>query len=77
MKKIDGNPMTVDFELLWGRIHKLLINALQVEDDPVNTQILLGKYCYAFLHEIISNYLNKFLTFLRRANVEYSRSWAK
>ena len=43
MKKIDGNPMTVDFELLWGRIHKLLINALQVENDAVNTQILLGE----------------------------------
>ena len=42
MKKIDGNPMTVDFEHLWGRIHKLLINALQVENDTVNTQILLG-----------------------------------
>jgi len=55
MKKIDGNPMTVDFELLWGRIHKLLINALQVEDDPVNTQILLGKFCFAFLYGKISN----------------------
>ena len=73
MKKIDGNPMTVDFELLWGRIHKLLINALQVEDDPVNTQILLGKYYCVESFQIVF----KSLTFLRWANVEYSRSWAK
>ena len=42
MKKIDGNPMTVDFEDLQGRIHKLLYNALQIENDTVNTQTLLG-----------------------------------
>ena len=49
--------MTVDFELLWGRIHKLLINALQVEDDPVNTQILLGKYIFVWNHFEIKAYL--------------------
>ena len=42
MKKIDGNPMTVDFEDLQGRIHKLLYNALQIENDTINTQTLLG-----------------------------------
>ena len=42
MKKIDGNPLTVDFEDLKGRIHKLLYNALQIENDTVNTQTLLG-----------------------------------
>lgn len=42
MKKIDGNPLTVDFMDLQGRIHRLLYNALQVETDPINTQSLLG-----------------------------------
>ena len=44
MKKIDGNPLTVDFEDLQTRVHRLLYNALQVENDPINTQTLLGKY---------------------------------
>lgn len=42
MKKIDGNPLTVDFLELQGRIHRILYNALQVESDPINTQSLLG-----------------------------------
>ncbi len=42
MKKIDGNPMTVDFEELQVRVHRLLYNALQVESDPINAQTLLG-----------------------------------
>ena len=42
MKKIDGNPLTVDFEDLQGRVHRLLYNALQIEEDSFNTQTLLG-----------------------------------
>ena len=42
MKKIDGNPMTVNFEEFQSRVHKLLYNALQIENDTINTQTLLG-----------------------------------
>ena len=42
MKKIDGNPLTVDFENLQTRVHRLLYNALQIEEDSFNTQTLLG-----------------------------------
>ena len=42
MKKIDGNPLTVNFEDFKGRIHKLLYNALQIENETINTQTLLG-----------------------------------
>jgi hypothetical protein len=39
---MEGNTLTVDFADLRGRIYRLLYNALQVESDANNTQILLG-----------------------------------
>ena len=48
MKKIDGNPLTVDFEELQGRIHKLLYNALQ------NNPVFFGLIPYKMVKTMVS-----------------------
>ena len=50
IKKVLPNHDPITFKKLWPRITNLIFSALQVETDPKNAQLLLGKE--SFLNDV-------------------------
>ena len=50
IKKVLPNLDPITFKKLWPRITNLIFSALQVEADPKNAQLLLGKLKIIIYH---------------------------